>query len=91
MKHISQYMKYVKESEERKMASIFQFFLIFYGILLNIVAIYYFMSMVQLNEKILLFSVIGIFFILSGLFWKLVQGKRKNEDDSRRFYTPIME
>ncbi|MEM4396535.1 MAG: hypothetical protein QXR30_02670 [Candidatus Woesearchaeota archaeon] len=91
MKHLSEYMKYVKDAEESKMASIFQFFLIFYGVLLNIVAVYYFMGTSSINEKVMLFSVIGIFFMLSGFFWKLLQRKKKINDDSKRFYSPIIE
>ncbi len=96
MKFESEYMQYVKKKEEFKLAQMFQFFMIFYGSLLIIISVYYWMATYRIDERIILFSVVGLSLVLSGFFWNL--SMKKTEDyqrirqlEERRFYASILE
>ena len=96
MKFESEYMNYVKKKEEFKLAQMFQFFMIFYGTLLIIISIYYWMITYKIDERMILFSVVGLSLILSGAFWNLSMKKTKDYQkiqqlEQRRFYASILE
>ena len=96
MKYMSEFMNMVKKREEYRLAKIFQSFLMFYGALLMLISLYYWIIKSKIEPVIYLFIIIGIFLFLSGFFWYLLMRnnefyKKFLESEKKRFYSEIVD
>ncbi len=93
MKYVSKYMQFVKMKEEYRLSGMFQFFLMFYGFFLFLIALYKFILTYKLDQTVLQLGVVGFLLFFSGFSWRFIMTHKddykKINEDRRKFYADI--